>query len=395
MKLNEKALNFAIRAHEGQIEKTLPTMVVGNMLKRYGFDDNVVAAGYLYTVVENTDYTIDDIAHLFCNCGKVTSLLMTATEPNKNLSIEEQIKQKIKAIKDLPLNNKAVITAIEIAKLEKIIIDENNDELTNQKTYYEEIYDALAIDFNHPILKRLYVNIETVFYQHKQPRMNPKFLKLNAQIKELNILKDVLESFKPYIVEFTGTNRVGQVLLIDIITDFFKDNFKIKVANELDNPHKEHIADNQVLSKYEQSFLIAAEIEGKLLSEISDGHDILLVNEGIFNILIWMQRYYEQGGISREMLEKFLDYYQNDLSYLINYAVVSYDSAVIIGEKDHQKSNDALQSCISLLNGNSSIIDINNSSYQEIALKVLENLLPIMHSDYVDQLKLLLENKKQ
>ncbi len=36
-------------------------IIVANILKEYGYDDKVVAAGYLHDTVEDTVTTIDDI----------------------------------------------------------------------------------------------------------------------------------------------------------------------------------------------------------------------------------------------------------------------------------------------------------------------------------------------
>ena len=68
MTIEEKALEFAITAHKGQVRKSEPDkpmifhpINVGNILKEYGFDSNVIAAGYLHDVVEDTKHTFDDI----------------------------------------------------------------------------------------------------------------------------------------------------------------------------------------------------------------------------------------------------------------------------------------------------------------------------------------------
>lgn len=72
MNVIEKAFTFATKVHDGQIRKTEPDkpmiihpISVANILKEYGFDDNVVAAGYLHDVVEDTKYTIEDIRDNF------------------------------------------------------------------------------------------------------------------------------------------------------------------------------------------------------------------------------------------------------------------------------------------------------------------------------------------
>ncbi len=88
---------FAIKAHMGQVRKSeldkpmiIHPLSVGMLLEEYGYDDNVIAAGYLHDVVEDTKYTIEEIEKIF---GKdIASLVMTASEPDKSLSWEERKK---------------------------------------------------------------------------------------------------------------------------------------------------------------------------------------------------------------------------------------------------------------------------------------------------------------
>lgn len=102
--IKEKAKMFAIQAHKGQIRKSEPDkpMVihpigVGQLLESFGYDDNVVAAGYLHDVVEDTKYTIEDIEKEFGS--DIASLVMGVSEPDKSLSWEERKKHTIEVIK--------------------------------------------------------------------------------------------------------------------------------------------------------------------------------------------------------------------------------------------------------------------------------------------------------
>ena len=84
MDIKEKAKMFAIKAHMGQIRKGEPDkpmiihpISVGQLLESFGYDDYVVAAGYLHDVVEDTKYTIEDIEKEF---GKdIATLVMGAS----------------------------------------------------------------------------------------------------------------------------------------------------------------------------------------------------------------------------------------------------------------------------------------------------------------------------
>lgn len=72
MNIKDKAKEFAINAHKGQIRKSdkeKPMIIhpinVADILSEYGFDDNVVAAGYLHDVIEDTKYTKEDLLKAF------------------------------------------------------------------------------------------------------------------------------------------------------------------------------------------------------------------------------------------------------------------------------------------------------------------------------------------
>ena len=125
--VKEKAKDFAIHAHMGQVRKSEPDkpmiihpISVGQLLEEYGYDDYVVAAGYLHDVVEDTKYTILDIEKEFGN--DIANLVMGASEPDKSLSWEERKKHTIEETKKLPLRNKLVICADKINNLEDLML---------------------------------------------------------------------------------------------------------------------------------------------------------------------------------------------------------------------------------------------------------------------------------
>ena len=98
--IKEDAKNFAIDAHDGQrrkSDKSKPMIIhpinVANILNEYGFDENVVAAGYLHDTVEDTKVTLDDLKNSFGE--DIASLVEGASEPDKSLSWEERKKHTI------------------------------------------------------------------------------------------------------------------------------------------------------------------------------------------------------------------------------------------------------------------------------------------------------------
>ena len=127
MNIKEKAKEFAILAHKGQVRKSdkeKPMIIhpinVGLILEEYEFDDNVVASGYLHDVIEDTKYSEEDILKLFNE--DITSLVVSASEMDKTLSWEERKQHTIDSIKNLDLRHKAIICADKISNLEDLII---------------------------------------------------------------------------------------------------------------------------------------------------------------------------------------------------------------------------------------------------------------------------------
>ena len=125
MGIEDKALDFAIKAHNGQVRKSEPDkpmifhpINVGHILKEYGFDENVIAAGYLHDVVEDTEYTIEYIEKQFGD--DIASLVYTASEPDKSLPWLDRKKHTIETIKEADIRHKAIVCADKISNLEDL-----------------------------------------------------------------------------------------------------------------------------------------------------------------------------------------------------------------------------------------------------------------------------------
>lgn len=83
-----KAIDFAQKAHKGQYRKgsDIPYIIhplgVMEILIRNGAKEDAVIAGVLHDVVEDTDYTIEDIRIIFGD--RVAQLVDYASEPHKD-----------------------------------------------------------------------------------------------------------------------------------------------------------------------------------------------------------------------------------------------------------------------------------------------------------------------
>lgn len=399
MKLSDRALIFAIKAHEGMNRKDetdkpfiVHPMITGEILKSAGFDDAVVAAGYLHDVPEDTFYTLEDISKLFG--GEVASLVMTACIIENNLSWKEKKSQRIKESKDLPIRNKAVILADKIANIEDIKnysiksgsvnFDKYGGDFNDQKWYYEGMLNSLEHNANdpllNPLLDRLYDNITDVFYSDiNELTSENNNKKQKSQINELLTLKKIINGTKPFIIDFKNETKNNSDL-INICNNFFSENsFKIKVATPNDV-----LLDKKTLNIQERNTLILAELELKFLTQISEGQDIILLDNSLFYKLTLIQRLIKGNKISNEEFETYLSYFKDT----INYVLINFE------EKNNNISIESITKYIELLkiyNINISKIDNNvDNSY-----KIFETLLPIMRKEYISELKLFLEKKKK
>ena len=187
MNIKDKAKEFAINAHKGQIRKSdkeKPMIIhpinVADILSEYGFDDNVVAAGYLHDVIEDTKYTKEDLLKAFNE--DILSLVLGDTEKDKSLSWEERKIETINIVKDLDLRHKSIVCADKISNLEdmRIIFETRGEKdfsafkrgYEKQKWYYTEVYNSLICneDKNYPMFARLKLLIDDVFDNNKQDR---------------------------------------------------------------------------------------------------------------------------------------------------------------------------------------------------------------------------------
>lgn len=172
MNIKEKAKIFATIAHEGQKRKSEPDkpmiihpIAVAEILESYGYDDNVIAAGYLHDVVEDTKFTIEDIKNSFGE--DIANLVYYASEPNKSLSWEERKKHTINEIKNMPLRNKLIVCADKINNIESLtkLLNEKGMAVfssfkrgyDSQIWYFENIYESIIYNenLNLPVFKRL------------------------------------------------------------------------------------------------------------------------------------------------------------------------------------------------------------------------------------------------
>ena len=168
MEKMDYAIYFATKAHKGQkrkqedIDMIFHPFTVGMTLQRHGCEEEVVIAGILHDVVEDTQYTFEDIEKEF---GKtIRDYVYDASEPDKTLPWRERKEHTIEHIKTAPLGSKLIVACDKISNLEdslENIRKYGEDRVLKsrpeeQKWYYTNVYASCIEneDENHPIFKR-------------------------------------------------------------------------------------------------------------------------------------------------------------------------------------------------------------------------------------------------
>lgn len=440
MKIKEQAKNFAIEAHKGQVRKSDPEkpmiihpINVGNILEEYGFNENVVAAGFLHDVVEDTSYTIEDIEEKF---GKdIASLVMGASEPDKSLSWEDRKKHTIETIKNLDLRHKAIVCADKISNLEDLrIISEIKGEYNfsafkrgfeSQKWYYTEVYKSLIQneDKSLPMFSKLKELIDYIFDNNTDDESlkNEIFkdnieeynelVKIHYKKEEIFKLKNVLSEVPPYIIEFTGTPRTGKTSLINNLYDFFKKKgFNVKVLEEF-TTSKKYKKEIYPLLKDKYKNIVNTEIPKYVLKQleeaISEKTDIIIIDRSLFDRLIWVDRLVLKNGMSEEEYNDYKKMYLPLIKEKINIVISTYTDSLTALKRDYNANlslekrtflnetnvneyNKSLLNMKDLANNeniNFNLFDTTEKNQREISFEVVNVILKDMRKNFLDKVK--------
>lgn len=434
--IKEEARLFAINAHLGQrrkSDKEKPMIIhplnVGNILKKYGFDDNVIAAGYLHDVVEDTKYELSDIKEKFGE--DVASLVNGASEPNKSLSWEERKKHTIETLKTQDLRHKAVVCADKISNLEdlRILFKTKGEDFSafkrgfdSQKWYYEEIYNSLIYneDKEFEMFKALKELIDSIFYHKEDDYVKNtifkdnideynKLINFHYRKEELYKLKELLE-IVPYVIEFTGTPRTGKTTLINNLNDFFKKKgFTVEVLEEF-TTSKKYKEEIKPLLKDKYKNVVNTEIPKYVLKDLKETilkyPDIIIIDRSLFDRLIWVDRLYLKNGMTDTEYDDYKDTYIPLIKDNIDIVISTYTNSLIalrrdynanlslekrsfLNEKNVDEYNTSLLNMKTLAekeeNINFHLFDTTNKNQREISFEVIDTILNNMREKYINR----------
>lgn len=435
-----KAKKFAINAHRGQVRKSDPIkpmivhpINVGQILKEYGYDSEVVAAGYLHDVVEDTKYTLEDIEKEF---GKnIASLVDGASEPDKSLSWEERKQHTIDRTKKLDQRHKAIICADKISNLEDFrFLSEINGKydfsafkrgFDSQKWYYTEIYNSLLVNdsIDNPMLVRLKELIDYIYNDQRDDLFikdtifknnNEEYIKLKQfhyRKNEIYKLMNVLNHKKPYIIEITGTPRTGKTTLINNLYDFFhKHGFNVCYIEEF-TTSKKYKEEIKPFLKDKMKKIVNLEIPKNILMNIKEAvnqnYDIIIVDRGLLDRLIWVDRLYIKDGMTKkeylDYKKKYLPIIKKDIDLIIATVTdsntslkrdylgnLSLEKRSFLNQQNIDEYNTSLYNISNLTkeeNINFNIVDTTNKNQREVSFEVVDIILSSMKDEILKRVK--------
>ncbi len=435
MDIKEKAKMFAIQAHMGQVRKSEPDkpmimhpISVAQLLESFGYDDNVVAAGYLHDVVEDTKYTIQDIEKEFGN--DIANLVMGASEPDKSLSWEDRKRHTIEETKKLPLRNKLVICADKINNLEDLFLkfekSDNRDFSAfkrgeeSQKWYYTSIYESLILgeDKNLPIFQRLKDILDKVFYKKEDLFLRDtifvdnqdyyaKLKKLHAEKIELQRLKSLVTLPKPFVIEFTGTPRTGKTTIINNLYDFFKKGgFEVSLVEEFTTSkyYKEELRSKfDSMSYSDRDLAIFEEIYKQLQNAVLTKKDLILIDRSLNDRQTWNYRRLVRGDMPEDLYLNAMEKYSKLSKQLIDFLVVTYADSLISLRRDYtsslaleqrsflnQENIDEYNNCLNSLQGlfadsvdSYMLLDTSNMGMNDVSIEATSQILPVIRKRYI------------
>ncbi len=183
MKTIEKAIEASALAHDGQYRKrsSLPYLshpvTVGFYLIESGASEEVIAAGILHDVIEDTPLNFDNLKDEFGE--EIARLVLNCSEPDKTLEWEERKQHTVDELRSASFSVKQIVCADKLHNLSTIqqdyeregsaVWERFNRGFEKQRWYYESVYRSLMMNLsdeekNFPLFVKLNEMINKVFF---------------------------------------------------------------------------------------------------------------------------------------------------------------------------------------------------------------------------------------
>lgn len=178
--LLDKAIAFALKAHDGQLRKTgnnIPFIAhpfaVAMILQTMGCEEKVVVAGLLHDIVEDTKVTMAELESEFG--GEVAGIVAYCTEPKGRWEVRKQF--LIESLRHAPLESKLLAATDKYHNLTHMLhaLEKQGSQMwvqfsrgpEQQAWYYRSVLASILTNVAEPeryaIFKQLQTTIDQLF----------------------------------------------------------------------------------------------------------------------------------------------------------------------------------------------------------------------------------------
>lgn len=172
-----RAVEFASIAHKRQMRKSpeaqIPyvqhSFMVGLILQRAGFTENVVAAGILHDCIEDTRASVKQLTDLFGS--EIAELVNSVSEQDRSLPWEERKELYLRHLEVASDEAKAIAAADKIHNIHSITLSlERGADIWSafkrgreaQLDRFRRLLECLRSNWDHPLLDELEQALETL-----------------------------------------------------------------------------------------------------------------------------------------------------------------------------------------------------------------------------------------
>ena len=243
-KLN-RCVNFLFSNFKNSNFNILKSLFIGDLLKYYGYEDEEICAGYLFDLVKNNLFSVDELSRIFG--GRTTSLILAC---NIDYGASDRVLEKY--FDGLNEKMKAFICADLLASyiFEVISIEE-----------YKRVLGLISFERIN-LLFDLCVN---------------EVFEVNNLKRGLNLdyVKKIFNTRMPYIVMIS--EEAGRLNYEGIIAEFFDSSFNLRIGGSLG------------LSTRIRDSLIKLTLDGTELYQIINDNKVFLIDDRIYDRFIWFK----------------------------------------------------------------------------------------------------------
>lgn len=326
-KLN-RCVNFLFSNFKNSNFNILKSLFRGDLLKYYGYEDEEICAGYLFDLVKNNLFSVDELSRIFG--GKTTSVLLAC---NIDYGVSDRALEKY--FDGLNENMKAFICADLLAGyiFEDISLGE-----------YKRVLGLVSFERINELFN---VCVNEVFGVNNLKRG------IN-----LDYVKKIFNTRMPYIVMIS--EEAGRLNYEEVLDEFFDSSFNLRIGGSLG------------LSTRIRDSLIKLTLDGTELYQIINDNKVFLIDDSIYDRFIWFKLLVNSKELTIVDINNFI---KNSLRVMMDSIIIT---GISLFDNEEVYVDDIPEEIKNIF-----ISDKNS----EMTMSVVNTFLPIMSKQYLLNLK--------